>query len=46
MGGRNPKLLMDIHNISDVNNPSVDLSEIPGPPTGAVYEKKKLTEGK
>jgi NADH-quinone oxidoreductase subunit G len=25
MGGRKPKLLMDIHNVSDVNDPSVDL---------------------
>ncbi|MEO5562903.1 MAG: Fe-S-binding domain-containing protein, partial [Chitinophagaceae bacterium] len=41
MGGREPKLLMDIHNISDVNDPSVDLSKIDGAPTGATYEKTK-----
>jgi NADH-quinone oxidoreductase subunit G len=29
--GKQPKLLMDIHKISDVNKPSVDLSQIPGP---------------
>jgi NADH-quinone oxidoreductase subunit G len=39
MGGRDPKLLMDIHNISDVNDPSVDLSLIEGPATGKTFEK-------
>ena len=29
--GRNPKMLMDIHKISDVNRPEVKLSEINGP---------------
>jgi NADH-quinone oxidoreductase subunit G len=32
-GGRNPKLLMDIHNVSEVNTPGVDLSLIQGPAT-------------
>lgn len=41
MGGRDPKLLMDIHNVSDVNDPNVDLSEVKGPPTSATYEKTK-----
>ncbi len=40
MGGRAPKLLMDIHNVSDVNDPDVDLSVIQGPATGNVFEKK------
>ncbi len=31
MGGREPKLLMDIHDESEVNNPGVFLSEIKGP---------------
>ena len=31
MGGRDPKLLMNIHNVSEVNNPAVHLSEIEGP---------------
>ena len=31
MDGRNPKLLMDIHSISEVNRPELDLSEIEGP---------------
>ena len=41
MGGRQPKLLMDIHSISDVNDPSVDLSEIAGPATGATFNNTK-----
>lgn len=36
--GRDPKLLMDIHTVSDVNDPEVDLSRVPGPPTGETYE--------
>jgi len=34
MGGREPKLLMDIHNFSDVNNPAIHLSAIQGPAHG------------
>ncbi|HVZ26290.1 MAG TPA: hypothetical protein VG842_09560, partial [Sediminibacterium sp.] len=30
-GGRAPKLLMDIHAVSEVNKPGVDLSLIEGP---------------
>jgi NADH-quinone oxidoreductase subunit G len=37
MGGRNPKLLMDIHSISDINK--VELSELPGPATSQVFEQ-------
>lgn len=40
MGGHAPRLLMDIHKVSDVNDPDVDLSVIPGPATGKVFEKK------
>ena len=29
--GRSPKLLMDIHSVSEVNRPNVDLSQIEGP---------------
>jgi NADH-quinone oxidoreductase subunit G len=36
-GGRSPKLLMDIHSVSEVNDPSVDLSAINGPATGDVF---------
>ena len=42
--GRAPKLLMDIHSVSDVNEPDIDLSKIPGPATGDVFNKKKLIE--
>jgi NADH-quinone oxidoreductase subunit G len=31
MSGRQPKLLMDIHSVSEVNRPDIDLSEIEGP---------------
>jgi NADH-quinone oxidoreductase subunit G len=42
MHGRAPKLLMDIHNVSDVNEPDIDLSAIPGPATSETFEKDKL----
>jgi NADH-quinone oxidoreductase subunit G len=35
MDGRKPKLLMDIHSVSQVN--TVDLNEINGPATGATF---------
>jgi NADH-quinone oxidoreductase subunit G len=38
MGGRHPKLLMDIHSVSDVN--SVELSELPGPATSKTFNEK------
>jgi NADH-quinone oxidoreductase subunit G len=31
MGGRDPRLLMDIHTVSEVNKPEIDLSKIQGP---------------
>jgi NADH-quinone oxidoreductase subunit G len=31
MDGRQPKLLMNIHSVSEVNQPAVDLSKIEGP---------------
>ena len=37
MNGIQPKLLMDIHNISEVNNPNIQLSEIDRPATGADF---------
>ncbi|AHF15631.1 2Fe-2S iron-sulfur cluster-binding protein [Niabella soli] len=40
--GRAPKLLMDIHSVSEVNDPNVDLSKIDGPATGAVFNHKKM----
>ena len=39
MGGREPKLLMDIHDISDVNE--IDLSLIDGPATSKTFEKNE-----
>jgi NADH-quinone oxidoreductase subunit G len=36
-GGRKPKLLMDIHSVSEVNDPAVNLSAINGPATGAIF---------
>ena len=42
MGGRHPKVLMDIHKVSDVNQPEVMLSELPGPATGDTFNGQKL----
>jgi NADH-quinone oxidoreductase subunit G len=39
MNGKAPRLLMDIHSVSEVNQPGIDLSEIQGPATGEVFEK-------
>jgi len=39
MDGRKPRLLMDIHTVSEVNKPGIDLSEIDGPATSEVFEK-------
>jgi NADH-quinone oxidoreductase subunit G len=39
MDGRKPRLLMDIHNVSEVNQPQIELSKIQGPPSGEVYEE-------
>lgn len=39
--GRAPQLLMDIHSVSEVNDPRVDLSEINGPATGEVFNLTK-----
>ena len=52
MGGRQPKLMMDIHKISGVNQPEVMLSELPGPATGDTFDGKvnesstNVTDGK
>ena len=39
-GGRQPKLLMDIHSVSEVNKPGVDLSAIAGPAHSSDFETK------
>ena len=44
--GRKPKLMMDIHTVSDVNNPSIDLSKIQGPATSDVFNKKQIEDKK
>lgn len=38
MGGRNPKLVMDIHGASEVNDPGIHLSEINGPAHSDTFE--------
>jgi NADH-quinone oxidoreductase subunit G len=37
MNGREPKTLMEIHNVSGVNRPEINLSELPGPPNSDDY---------
>ncbi len=38
MGGREPKLLFDIHTVSEVNKPGIDLSVIKGPATSEDFD--------
>lgn len=40
MGSRKPRLLMDIHSVSEVNKPDIELSEINGPATSDVFNKE------
>lgn len=37
MNGHAPKLMMNIHSVSEVNKPEVELSKIAGPATGNVF---------
>jgi len=39
--GKQPKLLLDIHKVSDVNRPDVDLSKIEGPAHSDDFKKDK-----
>jgi NADH-quinone oxidoreductase subunit G len=39
MGGRDPKLLMDIHDVSGVNDPSIMLSGIDRPASSDDFSK-------
>ena len=39
MNGRQPKLLMDIHSVSEVNRLDIDLSEIEGPAHSTDFER-------
>ncbi len=43
MNGRKPKLLMDIHQVSEVNN--VDLNEIQGPATNRTFNGEAYASG-
>jgi NADH-quinone oxidoreductase subunit G len=45
MGGRKPKLVFDIHAISDVNEPEVDLSLLPGPATSETFDGNPTASG-
>ena len=44
MGGRNPRLLMDIHTVSEVNQPGIELSKIQGPATSDVFDETDKTK--
>ncbi|HEY8388940.1 MAG TPA: 2Fe-2S iron-sulfur cluster-binding protein [Parasegetibacter sp.] len=46
MSGVKPRLLMDIHSVSEVNKPEIKLSEIEGPATSEVFNKKGGEETK
>ena len=41
MGGRPPKITMDIHDVSEVNKPNIHLSELPGPAHSDDFNNKK-----
>lgn len=41
---RKPKLLLDIHSVSEVNMPTVDLSKIDGPATSDVFDEAERKE--
>jgi NADH-quinone oxidoreductase subunit G len=40
LDGREPKLLLDIHTVSEVNRPDIDLSQIDGPAHSDDFNKK------
>ncbi|MEO6188824.1 MAG: 2Fe-2S iron-sulfur cluster-binding protein [Ginsengibacter sp.] len=48
LNGRQPHLLLDIHDVSSVNKPEVELSKLPGPATSVTFEehdeKKEIVE--
>jgi NADH-quinone oxidoreductase subunit G len=39
MDGRKPRLLLDIHDVSEVNKPNIELSKIPGPAHSDDFKK-------
>lgn len=44
MGGREPKLLMNIHSVSGVNNPDIELSELDRPAQGSDFKPNPLAK--
>ncbi|MEJ7737542.1 MAG: 2Fe-2S iron-sulfur cluster-binding protein [Chitinophagaceae bacterium] len=46
LDGRKPKQLMEIHEVSGVNRPEIDLSELPGAPHSQDYNKEGSSEYK
>jgi NADH-quinone oxidoreductase subunit G len=42
LDGRQPRLLMNIHNVSEVNRPDIDLSKIDGPAHSDDFNKKTI----
>lgn len=40
MGGRSPKITLDIHDVSEVNKPNIHLSELPGPAHSDDFKKQ------
>ena len=45
MGGRKPRLFMDIHSVSEVNKPGIQLSLIEGPATSDTFDNAPTPEG-
>ena len=45
LDGRKPKLLMNIHDVSEVNQNEIELSEVIGPPVGEMFDIEKLKKG-
>jgi len=45
LAGRQPQLLMDIHNESEVNQPEVHLAELAGPATWKTFNGEPLSTG-
>ncbi len=42
--GRDPRLLMDIHEVSEVNDPDIDLSRVQGPATSDTFKENGLNQ--
>lgn len=40
LDGRRPQLLMDIHDVSEVDRPDIDLSKIQGPAHSTDFETR------